>query len=311
VVVSDERMGELLLAGPLIRGLASILPASEVHLLHADRFSWLARSLPGVKKTVPFQKRAAFKTPLDYIRRLLALRREGYDLAVDGGKDDEISLITALLMRICGAPVRLTHKRGLNPLATLAVPRYPEATGEAARRLSLLCAFTRDSFDPLPRLKTGKTHATALSFSSGLPKLKAGIYPGSRKPDHRIDPGVLAGAARLLAERGFDVSIVPGLGETALCNGIASASGARVAPVLEGEALMAMISGLDLFISNNTGPMHLSVALGVPTLGLFIKADPERWGHSRPPHCVLDLRDKTPKPLDIIDEVAKMTGPPV
>jgi ADP-heptose:LPS heptosyltransferase len=44
-----------------------------------------------------------------------------------------------------------------------------------------------------------------------------------------------------------------------------------------------------LTVSNNTGPMHLSVAVGAPTLGLFLRMDMERWGHSYPPHQMLDL----------------------
>ena len=35
--------------------------------------------------------------------------------------------------------------------------------------------------------------------------------------------------------------------------------------------------------------MHLSVAVGAPTLALFLKMDAERWGYAQPPHRLLDL----------------------
>jgi ADP-heptose:LPS heptosyltransferase len=44
-----------------------------------------------------------------------------------------------------------------------------------------------------------------------------------------------------------------------------------------------------LTVTNNTGPMHLSVAVGAPTLGLFFRIDMERWGHAYPPHRMVDL----------------------
>jgi len=40
----------------------------------------------------------------------------------------------------------------------------------------------------------------------------------------------------------------------------------------------AVISCFDYFISNDTGPMHLAVAMRVPTVGIFGRADYESYG---------------------------------
>jgi ADP-heptose:LPS heptosyltransferase len=294
VVVSDERMGELLLAAPLVRQLALLQPAAEIHLLHAAKFTWLAKCMPGSRVQMPFDKRATFKKATALLSFIQGLRREKYGLAVDGGKDDELSLTTALLMRASGAPVRLGHLREFTPFLTLAVERFADGLPEAARRVSLLRAFRDVPFDGRLRLTIGRSPATLVPMGLSQPKTRVAIYPGSRKPDHRIDPALLAEVARGLAGRGCEVSMVPGLGETELCNGIARASGAHMAPMLHGEAMCNLLASMDLFICNNTGPMHLSVALAVPTLGLFLKADPGRWGHSYSPHKVLDFNNSRP-----------------
>jgi ADP-heptose:LPS heptosyltransferase len=44
----------------------------------------------------------------------------------------------------------------------------------------------------------------------------------------------------------------------------------RVLPVLQIRQLAAVMSGCDLFISNDCGPMHLAVAAGTPTLAVFL-----------------------------------------
>ncbi len=44
------------------------------------------------------------------------------------------------------------------------------------------------------------------------------------------------------------------------------------------DELPAALRALDLLISNDTGPMHLAIALGVPTLCLFAATDPVRIG---------------------------------
>ena len=41
--------------------------------------------------------------------------------------------------------------------------------------------------------------------------------------------------------------------------------------------LAALISKLDLFISNDTGPSHIANAVDTPSLTIFGPADPRRW----------------------------------
>jgi heptosyltransferase-2 len=42
--------------------------------------------------------------------------------------------------------------------------------------------------------------------------------------------------------------------------------------------LMGVLSELSLFLSNDSGPMHLAAALGVPTLAVFGPTDPGETG---------------------------------
>jgi ADP-heptose:LPS heptosyltransferase len=42
-------------------------------------------------------------------------------------------------------------------------------------------------------------------------------------------------------------------------------------------------------VTNNTGPMHLSVACQCPTFGLFFNIDMARWGHHFSPHVMFDV----------------------
>jgi ADP-heptose:LPS heptosyltransferase len=62
-----------------------------------------------------------------------------------------------------------------------------------------------------------------------------------------------------------------------------------MAPPTNLDELAALMRAAGLTVTNNTGPMHLSVAVGAPTLGLFLRMDMERWGHAYPPHRMVDL----------------------
>jgi ADP-heptose:LPS heptosyltransferase len=49
-------------------------------------------------------------------------------------------------------------------------------------------------------------------------------------------------------------------------------------------------------VSCDTGPMHLAVAVGTPTCGVFVSTDPSRYGYAEAPNLVLDVRSA---PLDV------------
>jgi ADP-heptose:LPS heptosyltransferase len=54
------------------------------------------------------------------------------------------------------------------------------------------------------------------------------------------------------------------------------------APASDLVQLTGLLRCLDLLIINDTGPMHLSVAAGTPTVCLFASDEPSeaaRWGH--------------------------------
>ncbi|MGY3911247.1 glycosyltransferase family 9 protein [Aeromonas piscicola] len=55
---------------------------------------------------------------------------------------------------------------------------------------------------------------------------------------------------------------------------------------------------LDLFISCDTGPLHIAAASGVPCIGLFTQTDPERYGCLGPQHLNLVVTDRNNIPLN-------------
>jgi ADP-heptose:LPS heptosyltransferase len=81
-----------------------------------------------------------------------------------------------------------------------------------------------------------------------------------------------------------------GPGEEALVDAVlAACPGAVRAPPTTLDQLASLMRGAKVTVCNNTGPMHLSVAVGCPTLALFLHMEVERWGHPYAPHQMLDL----------------------
>jgi ADP-heptose:LPS heptosyltransferase len=75
--------------------------------------------------------------------------------------------------------------------------------------------------------------------------------------------------------------LVGGPGEGPLCRQIAEQLGGRVVDLSERTTLLelaAVIAAADVFLSGDTGPMHLAAAVGTPVVSLFTCTSPLRAG---------------------------------
>ncbi|HKM90554.1 MAG TPA: glycosyltransferase family 9 protein [Candidatus Acidoferrales bacterium] len=85
---------------------------------------------------------------------------------------------------------------------------------------------------------------------------------------------------RLAARRGWRGVISYGPGERALAETVRDSAGTPEPLLLELDLpqLMAALRGAQFFVGADTGPLHLSVALGTPVVGLYGPTDPLQTG---------------------------------
>jgi ADP-heptose:LPS heptosyltransferase len=113
--------------------------------------------------------------------------------------------------------------------------------------------------------------------SFGLPPRFIAVNPGARKRDHRWDD-----FRTLVPNLPLPAVIVWGPGEADLAVALGAETGAMVAPETDLDQLACIFRRSAAVVTNDTGPMHLAVACGAPTVGLFLKPDGLRWAHPGP-----------------------------
>jgi len=118
------------------------------------------------------------------------------------------------------------------------------------------------------------------------------LMPGARWETKRWPPDRFAAVAELIAQR-FDVRflITGGPDDRTAAQAIAAlTSGARVIDAT-GQTRLRQLSALlmrcRLAITNDSGPMHLAAALGVPIVAIFGPTDPRRVGPYGEGHRVI------------------------
>lgn len=271
----DNRVGEALLTTPLTRVLAD--RGFEVHVLVHPRVLRVLEGLPTIHRLWPFSKTC---------RCLSELRSFPFDVVVNCGNWATASVTSALVARLA-APSAVVLGPANFPAASLAdipVPHRRDSRSEAVQRAHLLTPIV--GHVPTPTLSFREPRATPPPTAT--PRVL--INPGGRLGYRRVPPHLFAAAAREASALGFLPLITWGPGEERLAAEVLEqAPGASCAPPTDLDALAALMTTAAATVTNNTGPMHLSVAVGCPTLALFLHVDMERWGHPVPPHRMLDL----------------------
>ena len=287
----DQRVGEALLVTPLLRALRALPMRPEVHVLVHRRVARVLRAHPDIDALHELRSGDRLLGP--FSRTVRSLRSTPFDVVVNCANWDAPSVGPAIVSRLLApraaaigpdvAPVRWLHD--------LSVPRLPDTRSEVRQRLNLLAPLGVDeadatlSFRPVTEDETVRRAIAALGGRS-----YAVVNPGGRLGARRVAPEVFAAAAQALVEEGLAVLVTWGPGEEELARRCGAAiPGATVAPPTSIDQLAALLRRARLTVCNNTGPMHLSVAVGTPTLALFFRMEVARWGHPSPPHRMLDL----------------------
>jgi heptosyltransferase-3 len=288
----DDRLGEALLLTPLISSLRRQPRSPTVDVLVHQRTARVLEGHPELQRVLSLDRRAlAIGALAPGVR---AIRRAGpWDVVVDCGNWEVPSVTSALVSRLVAGPAVVIGP-AVEPTGRLhdvEVPRLPDTASELRQRLHLLSPIPGVIQLPTLSFRAPRTGpALELMLTKVRERPHAVLIPGGRLGWRRIPPEIFAAAARALNSDGRTVIVGWGPGEEELARTVVAASaGARLAPPTDLDGLAALLAAAGCTVCNNSGPMHLSVAVGAPTLALFLRMDPERWGYSQPPHRVLDL----------------------
>ena len=104
------------------------------------------------------------------------------------------------------------------------------------------------------------------------------IHPGALLPTKRWDAARFRAIAENLQRRGLTVAFTCGPGEESYVGQAAKdISSSAILFGLTIPELAELIRGAQLFIGNDSGPMHLAAAVGTPTVAVWGSSDSRRW----------------------------------
>jgi heptosyltransferase-2 len=255
-------LGDLVLISSLSQALAAA--GHRVVLITDLRYQAIARRMPGVERTVLFDRRRH-----DSVRGLRALAREtgALDLALDLQNKPRTALLGRMLRARQLRSLRLRSTADAL-CALLGRDRVLVDRHQIARNLELVDDVVTVDRPPRPRLEAARQPARRVALAVGA------AHAAKRWPAERF--GALA---RWFFAQGYEVRVLVGPGEEALLQALQVAAG-RALPSTLGQGVEAILDaccGSALVVSNDSGPAHLAAAVGTPVVSLFGPTSWRRW----------------------------------
>lgn len=303
-----ERIGDLLMSWPAIAAVGKLAPEAQIDLVVGSWNEPIARLLNGVSRVTTLDaawlaRGAAAPRWPGLVRRALAWRREGYDWAINFEGD----IRSHLLMALSGAPRRIGFDMaGGGPVLTDRVP-YDASSHVADNALRLVeRAFGVEGHRAVPRRyaeqrlpvpAAARQRANALLAelergarvnpsdgpSEPVPPL-VGIHVSGGRDVKQWDPVRFGDVAARLAVRHAARLVFTGsegdraLVDVAMARLPAGTTAMHVCGRSDLLTTAALLERVAVFVTGDTGPMHLAAAVGTPLVAIFGPSDAQRWG---------------------------------
>jgi heptosyltransferase-2 len=293
LVRAPNWIGDSVLALPAIECLSKNFPQAEI---------WVAAKewVKDIFYAHDFIKEVLLLPESDDIKGLRNLAQKIKELEFEIGILFTNSFFSALIFYLAKIPQRWGYSRdGRGILLTkgVAVKEQEANLHQLIYYLNLISELGLKTYPPkLSLVLTPEEKRQAkellLSFNIDLKRPLAILSPGaSYGPAKRWPASKFAELANLLSERKKVRTLVIGSSnEIELAEAIASSM--KEEPInLSGKTSLRLLASLiihaDLFITNDSGPMHLANALNVPVVAIFGPTDPAITGPFQEPAAVI------------------------
>lgn len=290
IIIRMDRIGDVVLSTPAIKAVRDAYPDSRIAVLVRPYAKEVVAGNPYIDDVITYDKFGKEKSLSGKIRFIMGLRRKRFDLAIILHPKNSSHILTFL----AGIHERLGYDKKSSIFLTKRVPHTKQygLKHEIDYALDLLHYAGIDSSDRslhVPLNKTSEESIDKLFNENGISckDTVITIHPAASCISRRWALERFAKVSDTLAKKyGARIIVISGPGDS-------KAMGDKVVKLMKSKPLnlsgktsvselASILRRSKLLISNDSGPVHISCAVGTPVISIFSRNDrgisPDRWG---------------------------------
>ncbi len=279
LVVRNDRLGDAILALPTVSLLREAFPDVRIYFWPSPLVAPLIRCVEGIDRVIAGN---------DHGRTNVV--QELSDFQIHAAFCLRPTYRNALTLKKAHIPIRIgTSRRLYSILFThrINLPRRSKSRHEVDLNLDLLSGVGIKGEPTFPKITPPESSVDKVKRlfvqSERVPNQPyVVIHPGSGGSAQNWSPIYFRKLAKMLADRhSYNVIVTGSPNEVELCRAVAGDDYLNLCGRTDLLELAALLQDAHLLVTNSTGPLHLGVALGTLSVGLYaplVGCLPERWG---------------------------------
>ena len=289
LITRTDRIGDVMLSTPVIKALRDKYPDAHIAFCVKPEAVEIVDKNPYLNEVVVYDKRKKYRRIFGIIRFIFKLRRKKFDLAIILHPTNRMNISCFL----AGIPRRVGYNKKLGFLLTDKIPHTKEKGEKHELEYALdviryIGVEGRDKRLYMSLHSDTETKVKHVLEENNIHRLSnlVVIAPGASCPSKRWPSEYFAELIEGIHKKyGAKIIIVGDKFDTPTAKNITDIIDAKVVN-LTGKTSLSVLAGIlskaRVFISNDSGPVHIAVSVATPVVVMFGRSDaglsPKRWG---------------------------------
>ena len=289
LITRTDRLGDVVLSTPVIKCMRKLFPEAHLAFMVRPESKDVVANNPHLDEVITYDKYGSQKSFLNTVKFALNLRKKRFDTGIALHPTNRAHII----MFLAGIPMRIGYNRKMSFLLTREISHLKQEgeRHEAEYNFDLLdkAGFNIEGASRKPYIMTSDAEKKIIDSMQKSEDIKDGfivIHPGASCPSKRWPAERFARVGDILSEKYNAKVLLVGGNETEKYSSLVTSKMKHKPVDLTGGLLVGelaeLLSRCKVFISNDSGPVHVAVAMKTHTVAIFGRKDPglspKRWG---------------------------------
>jgi len=298
LITRTDRLGDVVLSTPVIRFMREQYPSAYIAFMVKPYCEDVVKHNPHLDEVIVYKKYRWHKSYWGTFKFAMGLRMRKFDMAIALHPTNRVHI----MLLLAGIPIRIGYDRKAGALLTKRVPheKHKGHKHEIDYNFDLLAraGFDVSNADPRPYIVTKNKQKRIVDLIlkyQGVGGQLIAVHAGASCVSKRWPPERFAQVCDMLVSKfGYDIILVGGSEAMSYSYEVLAhmkSKAVNLTGALRVGELAELFKRCRMLISNDSGPVHVSAAVGTPVVCVFGRSDaglsPLRWRPHGEEHVVI------------------------